>query len=66
MSGAALVRAKPLEGLNREKKPQAVDSQMDDDPRRRVPRSLSDEGDDPGGNQHERDSPPLECVEEGP
>ena len=40
---------KPLEGLNREKNPQAVDNQVDDDSRRGVPSSLSDEGDDPGG-----------------
>lgn len=39
---------------------------MDDDSRRSVPNSLSDEGDDPGGNQHERDGPPLERMEEGP
>jgi len=39
----------PQKILSHEKNPQAVDNQMDDDPRRSVPDSLSDEGDDPGG-----------------
>ncbi len=43
------IKPKPWEGLNHEKNPQAVENQMDDDSRRSIPNSLSDEGDDPGG-----------------